>query len=729
MFLASLHQRTTSFCIAMLLVSGTSSLSQAEPQFLPRESLAHQNFGDDASWFLANIPFLEIDDSEIQKIYYYRWKLYRAHIREIGPQGTTITEFLGDVPWARHPYADLNDSSSFHIMEGRWLRDPAYVNSLVDHLYTGGGNDRHFSESIAVAAYAWTLVTGDPAPAIKHLDAMQHIYNLWDDHFDPSRNLYWIEPLLDATEYTISSIDASGAGFTDAPSTKDNENGFTGGYAFRPSINVYQFANAQAIAHLSSVAGRPSIAADYYHRAEALRTATLKQLWNPQLQHFTDIYQRSTKYVTAGTFIRGRELVGYLPWAYDLPPHIPNANQMPPYEQAWRHALEGSQLAGLHGLRTVEPTYPRYLHQYRYDRETGLPECQWNGPSWPFQTSQTLTALANLLHDYYQQVVSRDDYLHLLRQYTGQHLLASGTPDLQEDYEPDTGLPIVGLPRSHHYNHSTYNDLIISGLIGLRPRADDTLELDPLMPTATTTEKLIRYFALDGVMYHGHELTIVYDLNGDRYHLGSGLFIFCDSKRISGPTPLKHTLVRLPPPIIKSISSRVDLAVNPWGSIPTVSSDLPLPSASSSTSPQELYSAIDGRLWFFPEVPNGWSPATTEADATSKPQDLTTNTADPRCWYAIDLRHKQAIASIELFFFADGRDFLAPRSFRLQTLSPTGWQDIPDTDRSPYTPLANGLNRITFPAIESQHLRVLFEQPPVPARFRLVEIKIFAPQQ
>ncbi|WP_158790603.1 hypothetical protein [Granulicella sp. L60] len=179
--------------------------------------MAQQNFGDDAPWFLANIPFLDIDDSEIQKVYYYRWKLYRAHIREIGPQGTTVTEFLSDVPWARHPYTDLNDSSSFHIMEGRWLRDPAYVNSLVDHLYTGGGNDRHFSESIAAATYAWTLVTGDPAPAIRHLDTMQHIYNLWDDHFDPSRNLYWIEPLLDATEYTISSIDASGAGFTVAP--------------------------------------------------------------------------------------------------------------------------------------------------------------------------------------------------------------------------------------------------------------------------------------------------------------------------------------------------------------------------------------------------------------------------------------------------------------------------------------------------------------------------------
>ena len=45
------------------------------------------------------------------------------------------------------------------------------------------------------------------------------------------------QPLLDATEYTISSIDASGG-----------KDGFRGGDSFRPSINAYMYANARAIA-------------------------------------------------------------------------------------------------------------------------------------------------------------------------------------------------------------------------------------------------------------------------------------------------------------------------------------------------------------------------------------------------------------------------------------------------------------------------------------------------
>ena len=467
----------------VLILTLLSAVAGAQPKTkphsrLPLQKLATENFDADAPWFLRNIPFLEIDDPEIQQIYYYRWKLFRAHIREIGSQGTTVLEFLDDVPWAREPFTDLNDSASFHLMEGRWLRDPSVVDNLIDHLYTSGANDRHFSESIAVATEATTFVTGDSTPALRHLDTMQHIFNLWDDHFDRTRNLYWIEPLLDATEYTVASIDASGAGFTDHPNSDPNRNGFTGGFAFRPSINSYQFANALAISHLAALAHKPAVAADYAARAERLRVAVLSQLWNPALQHFTDRYARSTPTTQAGDFIRGRELVGYVPWLYELPTHSGD----PATDASWAHLLASSEFAGLFGLRTVEPSYPRYLTQYRYDAATGLPECQWNGPSWPFQTSQALGALANFLHDYPASPhITRGDYLRLLRQYTQQHFLTPGHPDLQEDYNPDTGTPIVGLPRSHHYLHSTYIDLVLTGLIGIRPQSANVFEMDPLL--------------------------------------------------------------------------------------------------------------------------------------------------------------------------------------------------------------------------------------------------------
>ena len=80
--------------------------------------------------------------------------------------------------------------------------------------------------------------------------------------------------------------------------------------------------------------------------------------------------------------------------------------------------------------------------------------------------------------------------------------------------------------RSRYYNHSTFNDLIITGLCGLRPRADRTIEVSPLLPSNKWA-----YFCIDNIPYHGHTLTIVYDRDGDRYHAGKGLRVFVDGQQ------------------------------------------------------------------------------------------------------------------------------------------------------------------------------------------------------
>lgn len=707
MRLRQLGRPVTSAGIMLLFVTLGSPVI-AQKQVLRSAEIAAEHFGADAPWFVRNIPFLEIDDPKIEQVYYYRWKLYRAHIREIGPQGTTVMEFLEEVPWARKPYTDLNDSSSFHLLEGRWLRNPTIVNSLIDHMYKGGGNDRHFSESIAAASEAATLVTGDETVLLRNLDDMRRVYNLWDDHFDRKRNLYWIEPIADATEYTIASIDASGAGFQQHPDTDPKKNGFTQGFAFRPSINSYQFANAAAISHIAERAGLSDVAADYAARADRIRGATLTQLWNDELIHFTDRYQRSTSFVKEGEFIRGRELVGYLPWLYEL---IPKGDaEFSKYTPSWKHLLSTQELLGKAGVRTVEPNYPRYMVQYRYAAD-GRPECQWNGPSWPFQTSQTLTALANLLDDYpTQNVINRTDYLRLLRLYTQQHFLASGQLDLQEDYNPDTGGPIVGLDRSHHYEHSTYVDLILNGLIGVRPRFDNILEIAPLLPDeATDGAPRIHYFAVQGLAYHGHDVTVVYDDIGRRYRLGKGLSVFVDGKRASGPGPLKRVLIdlkstsRSPVPFGKDMPE--DLAVNVGTRIG------PEASASSSISLEAIKQANDGRLWFFPENANGWTPSPEQAGSDT--------------WWAVRLPHSRNIGSVELYFYGDGGQFLAPQSFRLQYQLADQWVDVPNQTRLPRHVLANGKNLITFPPIATDGLRLLLPESRMGTSIRLIEFEAF----
>jgi hypothetical protein len=95
--------------------------------------------------------------------------------------------------------------------------------------------------------------------------------------------------------------------------------------------------------------------------------------------------------------------------------------------------------------------------------------------------------------------------------------------------------------RGNYYNHSGFADPLIAGLIGLRPQADDTLILHPLLPAGAWD-----YFALDGLPYHGHLISIVYDRTGNRYNRGRGLILFVDGKKIASRSTLGPIEINLP---------------------------------------------------------------------------------------------------------------------------------------------------------------------------------------
>ena len=296
---------TLAFAIAFAIATSVVPIASAQ---LNTGALAVRYFGADSSWYQNKIPYFECSDSQIQDVYYYRWKIFRAHQRDLGDRGYISTEFLDDVGWQLQPWASLNDATGFHLGEGRWLRDRRYADDYLRFMYLGGGNDRHFTDYLADSAWGRYLVDGDTSAVTPLLDSMISIFNQWNDKLDTSKGLYWIEPLLDATEYTISSIDASGG-----------QDGFTGGQAFRPTINSYQWANALAIANIASLAGNTNVAKDFRQRAANIKTRFNADIWNTTLEHFIDRYQMSNNYVKYYQPIRGRELAGYVPWLVFAP--------------------------------------------------------------------------------------------------------------------------------------------------------------------------------------------------------------------------------------------------------------------------------------------------------------------------------------------------------------------------------------------------------------------------
>ena len=137
--------------------------------------------------------------------------------------------------------------------------------------------------------------------------------------------------------------------------------------------------------------------------------------------------------------------------------------------------------------------------------------------------------------------VTARDYFSAFLTYTRSQS-AAGKPYIGEYLDETTGDWINGKGgRSRYYNHSTYADLLITGVVGLRPRTDDIVEVYPLLPPGTWD-----WFCLDGVKYHGHMLTVVWDKDGTRYGRGAGLRILVDGKEIAASPKLQPIKGNLP---------------------------------------------------------------------------------------------------------------------------------------------------------------------------------------
>ena len=87
--------------------------------------------------------------------------------------------------------------------------------------------------------------------------------------------------------------------------------------------------------------------------------------------------------------------------------------------------------------------------------------------------------------------------------------------------------------RGAHYNHSGFADLVVTGLAGLRPRADRTVEVNPLLPAGEWD-----WFCLDRIPYHGRNLAILWDKTGEKFHKGAGLRVLADGREIARATSL-----------------------------------------------------------------------------------------------------------------------------------------------------------------------------------------------
>ena len=471
------------------------------------------NNEDSWTWMQREIPWFDSSNKQFEEMYYFRWYAWKKHLVST-PHGYVITEWLPKLDFPKPgaedgSYGALPDAAPFHIAEARWLRDPKIAEDDARYWFTPGVDSHKYSDDLNAAVRDLTLANGDTALATTLLPAMVANYHAWEITQQDPNGLFWSIDTRDAMEKSIS------------------------GDGYRPTLNSYMVADAEAIA---SITTNPAEKSEFNAKVATLRTLIETKLWNPKDQFYEVLspsadsgIRKQKKFIDPGTTMQlagVREQIGFIPWQFDIPESA--------HAVAWKQLFDPKGFDGKFGATTAERRSPRF-------RFVSSDQCTWNGPEWPFAMTQTLLALAAYENHPGPLTMSAADYYKLFSRYVlAQHqTLKNGhTIDwIDEDLDADTDEWIAKdmliaknkqIGRGNYYNHSGFADPLITGLIGLRPRADNRIALHPLLPAGQWS-----YFALDGLPYHGHLLTILWDATGQRYHKGRGFTLMADGKTLA----------------------------------------------------------------------------------------------------------------------------------------------------------------------------------------------------
>ena len=655
-------------------VAGTGSPAMADPAY-PSVGPGTHFLNDDAllagvkepDWYKANIPFLDVPDQQIQQTYYYRWRTWKEHVRDTGPaNGDILTEFFG-APGYSAPFGGIDAAAGHHIDEGRWLRDQSYVDSDINYWLRGAGSGpkprtetfnpntsdwaHEYSFWAASSVLADAEVTGDRSFATGLEPDLVRQYDGWSNQYNQQLGLYWQVPVWDATEFTASSYET------------DPADPYHGGAGYRPTINAYQFGDANAIATIAALAGDPRTAGKFRQQAAALQTSMQNWLWDPQRGFF---YHMARDDNAGHALVSTREEMGFVPWMFDMP--------QPSDSVAWQQLTDPQGFAAPYGPTTAERRSPWFMYQ------AGQGCCRWDGPSWPYETSQTLTALANLLDDYpAQSYVTAADYDTLLHEYALTQY-QNGQSYVGQAHDPDQPSWLYG---ADDYNHSSFNDLVISGLIGLRPQVGDTLAVKPLVPASWN------YFALENVPYHGHNVTVLWDKDGSHYHQGAGLHLYVDGRQAASSATLTGLTVHLPAGApVHPTATFTDDAANVYGQ------GYPRAFASYTWQYDSPWNAIDGQL-FYDDIPED----TRWTDYGSP------NATD---YLGVDFGTAIPVDEIRMYTYDDGGGVHTPAGYTVQYWTGSAWADVPAQVDNPAGPATNALNQVTFPTVVTSQVRVVF---------------------
>lgn len=506
-----------------------------EERGVPQRDLARdvveRHQADYNRWFAENVPYFDCSDPAFRKMWYYRWWIVRFNMNEVDTPDLRGTSFYeGKLGFDNV----ISFAVPVQLKELTWLRDGRFALSQAQNSYRNRSDigavvdppgspywGEMYSHWIALALAEMHRVHPIPADELRALlPAIAGDVRAWTTEFDADGDglAERIAPRLTGYDLDILSFWYFHGLRLDPYARLEAME--------RVDFASFVHANARGAAELAAAAGDQALAAEMTATAERIRAAVLARLWDEETGFFYP--QRARDDARAPI----RELHGFFPFTVGLAPDEAR------YTRALGKLIDPDEFWARFG-----PVITSQAHYREWTWEMdGLTR---NIAPHPI-TMGARTALEAAKH-YATGPVRAEHFMELMRRYSD--LVYPGVhpndpywrPNAHEyfsKWEPGRGSPRPEPSDISHDFHSAWNYLVVEGAVGLTPRTDARIELDPLARDWT-------HFVLHGLRHRGRDLTIVWDRpDGNVRYEGypEGFSLYVDGRQAFRRDRLEHVV-------------------------------------------------------------------------------------------------------------------------------------------------------------------------------------------
>lgn len=667
-------------------------------------------------WWAENVPYLDTPEDNIDKTLFYRWWLMRYNFLDADIPGNTY-----QFPTSMEGVLGYNNAivltTGMFIDDLKYFRDPIYSYGpwvaagetsksykFVDNPGDPANWSNSYTQYISEAAWRAYQLHGGPTAIAQNLAE----YAEFDvkglvDAYDVNDN-----GLIEYSWGAMTGNDADAVSFHWKPGNMDR------------AENAYLYSNALAASEAYRLAGDDAKADEMAAFAQNIKEQVMDLLWNPDRNLIEHLHE-------SGEHVPWKEINNYYPFSVGLVPRPGDPDYDDDYVDALRLFADDEQY----------PIFPFYTANQADQAEYGGPGS--NNFS-VINSTVTFRMLSRVLRDYPTEGIDAEWFKKLLYWNAWAHYQNDGDnrlPDQNEFWSNGSADPQSIGYRSwiHHTILGATNFTMIEDAMGLRPRSDAKIELDPI---GIGWE----HFTANNIRYRDRDLTVTWDQPGGERAYGTnvpeGYSVFLDGELAFTVDDLAHVVY--------------DPAT---GEVEVVDGEATVTTSTSSPvqAPQDVRFAEDARVLDVfakagADIRTASTGSTNLADSATatfsapgrdpggavdgttinEPFWGTVGSPNAKDALTVELGGEQTFDDVRAYFYdssssATAAGYAEPSVYTLEVRRDGDWMPIPQQARTPVYPRAN-FNHVQFPEVVGDAVRLTATHA-AGARTGVKELQVF----